>query len=207
MAFAVAQEALESRRASHQMTTRQNESDERFEPARVKRARADLEETVQGLRQRREPSAFALEHVPQHAEKARAYQKREDRRIADERAGAPTKPFAAMDGIEIFFAMASYVGPGQYPQDLEAIVQEMAERAVPQLTASDEEALSEVSSIRQRVEAGERETWMAKRLSELAEHSTPSVNAAAMGVWFQLSEEALSAPEDRAAPEKPTDSE
>jgi hypothetical protein len=177
------------------MNTRQNESDERFEPARVKRARADLEETVQGLRQRREPSAFAIEHVPQHAERARAYQKREDRRIADERAGVPTKPFVEMDGIEIFFAMASYVGPGQYPQDLEAIVQEMAERAVPQLTASDEEALHEVSRIRERVEAGEREAWMAKRLSELAEHSTPSVNVAAMGVWFQLSEETLSAPE------------
>jgi hypothetical protein len=185
------------------MNTRQNESDEQFEPARVKRARADIEETVQGLRQRREPSGFAVEHVPQHVENARAYQNREDRRIADERAGGPTKPFAEMDGIEIFFAMASYVGPGHYPQDLEAVVQEMAERPLPQLTASDEEALSEVSRIRQRVEAGERETWMAKRLSELAEHSTPSVNVAAMGLWFQLSEEALSAPEAEAAPKKP----
>jgi hypothetical protein len=177
---------------SHQMNTRQSEPGERFEAARVKRARADLEETVQGLRQRREPSAFAVAHVPRHAEEAREYQKREDRRIADERAGRPTKPFAEMDGIEIFFAMASYAGPGHYPQDLEAVVQEMAERPVPQLTASDEEALSEVLSIRQRVEAGEREVWMVERLSKLAEHPTPSVNVAAMGLWFQLSEEALS---------------
>jgi hypothetical protein len=185
------------------MNSGHHESDERFEAARVKRARADIEETVQGLRQRREPSAFAVKYVPQHAENARAYQKREDRRIADERAGGPTKPFAEMDGIEIFFAMASYAGPGHYPQDLEAIVQEMAERPVPQLTASDEEALSEVSSLRQRVEAGEREMWMAKRLSELAEHPTPSVNVAAMGLWLQLTEEVLSAPEDEAALEEP----
>jgi len=185
------------------MNTRQSEPDERFEAARVKRARADLEETVQGLRQRREPSAFAVEHVPRHAEEAREYQEREDRRIADERTGRPTKPFGEMDGIEIFFAMASYAGPGHYPQDLEAIVQEMAERPVPQLTASDEEALREVLSIRQRAEAGEREVWMAKRLSELAEHPTPSVNVAAMGLWFQLSEEVLSARQDEAAPEKP----
>jgi hypothetical protein len=183
--------------------TRQSEPDERFEAGRVKRARADLEETVQGLRQRREPSAFAVEHVPQHAEKARTYQKREDRRIADERAGGPTKPFAEMDGIEVFFAMASYAGPGHYPQDLEAIAQEMAERPVPQLTASDQEALSEVLSIRERAEAGERELWMAKRLSELAEHPTPSVNVAAMGLWFQLSEEVLSAHEDEGALEEP----
>ena len=169
------------------------ESDERFEAARVKRARADLEETVQGLRQRREPSAFAVEYVPQHAENARAYQRREDRRIADERTGGPTKPFAEMDGIEVFFAMASYAGPGHYPQDLEAVVQEMAERPIPQLTASDQEALNEVLSIRQRVEAGEREGWMAERLSKLAEHPTPSVNVAAMGLWFQLIEETLSA--------------
>jgi hypothetical protein len=184
------------------MKTRQSEPDERFEAARVKRARTDIEETVQGLRQRREPSAFAVNYVPQHAENARAYQQREDRRIADERAGGPTKPFAEMDGIEVFFAMASYEGPGHYPQDLEAIVQEMAERPVPQLTGSDEEALSEVLSIRQRVEAGEREMWMAKRLSELAEHPTPSVNVAAMGLWFQLSEEVLSARQDEATPEK-----
>ena len=182
------------------------ESDERFEAARVKRARADLEETVQGLRQRREPSAFAVEYVPQHAENARAYQRREDRRIADERTGGPTKPFAEMDGIEVFFAMASYAGPGHYPQDLEAVVQEMAERPIPQLTASDQEALREVLGIRQRVEAGEREIWMAERLSELAEHPTPSVNVAAMGLWFQLSEEVLSAREDEAAPEKPKNS-
>jgi hypothetical protein len=188
------------------MNTSQDESDERFEAARVKRARADIEETVQGLRNRREPSAFAVEYVPQHAENARLYQKREDRRIADERAGGPTKPFAEMDGIEIFFAMASYAGPGHYPQDLEAIAQEMAERAVPQLTASDEEALSEVDSIRQRVEAGERDAFMAKRLSELAEHPTPSVNVAALGLWFQLSEEVLSIREDEAAPKKPTNS-
>ena len=164
------------------MNTRQSEPDERFEAARVKRARADLEETVQGLRQRREPSAFAVAYVPQHAEERASTREREDRRIADERAGRPTKPFAEMDGIEIFFAMASYPGPGHYPQDLEAIVQEMAERPVPDLTASDQEALSEVISIRQRAEAGERETWMAKRLSELAEHPTPSVNVAAMGL-------------------------
>ena len=174
------------------MNTRQGESDERFEAARVKRARADMEETVQGLRQRREPSAFAVKYVPQHAEEAREYQKREDRRIADERTGRPTKPFAEMDAIEIFFAMASYAGPGHYPQDLEAVVQEMAERPVPQLTAPDQEALSEVLSIRQRVDAGEREVWMVERLSELAEHPTPSVNVAAMGLWFQLIEEALS---------------
>lgn len=106
------------------MTTRQSESDERFEAAHVKRARADIEVSVQGLRQRREPSAFAVEYVPRHAENARAYQAREDRRIDDERAGRPTKPFAEMDGIEIFFAMASYAGPGHYPTDLEAVVQE-----------------------------------------------------------------------------------
>jgi hypothetical protein len=188
------------------MNIKQSESDERFEAARVKGARADLEETVQGLRQSREPSAFAVEYVPQHAKEARAYQQREDRRIADEQAGNPTKPFAEMDGIEIFFAMASYAGPGHYPHDLEAIVQEMAERPVPQLTASDEEALSEVTSIRQRLEAGERETWMAKRLSELAEHPTPSVNVAAMGLWFQLSEEVLSTREDEAAPKRPNNS-
>jgi len=188
------------------MTSSQNDPDERFEAARVKAARADIEETVQGLRQRREPSAFAVKYVPQHAEKARAYQQREDRRIADERAGGSTKPFAEMDEIEIFFAMASYAGPGHYPRDLEAVVQEMAERPVPQLTASDEEALSEVSDIRQRVEAGEREGWMAKRLSELAAHPTPSVNVAAMGLWLQLTEESLSAPEDEAAPKKPNDS-
>ena len=188
------------------MTTTQSESDERFEAARVKRARTDLEETVQGLRQRREPSAFAVEHVPQHAENARQYQEREDRRIGDERAGRPTKSFAEMDGIEIFFAMASYAGPGHYPLDLEVIVQEMAERPVPRLTASDQEALREVARIRQRVEAGEREAWMGKRLSELAEHPTPSVNVAAMGLWFQLTEEALSARDgggDAAAPEEP----
>jgi integrase len=80
------------------MTTRQSESDERFEAAHVKRARADIEVSVQGLRQRREPSAFAVEYVPRHAENARAYQAREDRRIDDERAGRPTKPFAEMDG-------------------------------------------------------------------------------------------------------------
>ncbi len=180
------------------MNTTRDESDERFEAARVKRARADIEETVQGLRNRREPSAFAVEYAPQHAENARLYQKREDQRLADERTGGPTKPFAEMDGIEIFFAMASYAGPGHYPQDLEAVVQEMAERPVPQLTASDEEALNEVLGIRQRVEAGERETWMAKRLSELADHPTPSVNVAAMGLWFQLSAEVLSIREDEA---------
>lgn len=185
------------------MNTRQGESDERFDAARVKRARTDLEEAVQGLRQRREPTAFAVEHVPQHAENAREHQRREDRRIADERAGTPTKPFAEMDVIEIFFAMASYAGPGHYPVDLEAIAQELAERPIPQLTASDHQALSEVSSIRERVEAGERETWMAKRLSELAEHPTPSVNVAAMGLWFQLSQEVLSARDSEAAPEKP----
>jgi len=185
------------------MNTRQDDSDERFDAARVKRARTDIEEAVQGLRQRREPSAFAVEHVPQHAEKAREHQGREDRRIADERAGRPTKRFAEMDVIEIFFAMASYAGPGHYPVDLEAIAQEMAERPVPQLTASDQEALSEVTHIRQRVEAGEREPWMAKRLSELAEHPTPSVNVAAMGLWFQLSEELLSARDSDGSPEKP----
>jgi hypothetical protein len=175
------------------MTTRQSESDQRFEPARVKRARADIEETVQGLRQRRAPSAFAVEHVPQHAEDARAHQDREDRRIADERAGRPTKSFAEMDGIEILFAMASYAGPGHYPRDLEAVAQEMAERPVPELSASDQEALNEVNGIRQRLEAGEREVWIAQRLSALAKHPTPSVNVAAMGLLFQLSEEALSA--------------
>ena len=188
------------------MNTGQSESDERFEAARVKRARADIEETVQGLRQSWEPSAFAVKYVPQHAENARAYQRRENRRISDERAGIPTKPFAEMDGIEIFFAMASYAGPGHYPQDLEAVAQEMAERPVPQLTASDEEALGEVISIRRRVEAGERDARMVERLSELAEHPTPSVNVAAMGLWFQLGEEVLSAgggDEDLAVPEEP----
>lgn len=187
------------------MTTEQSGLDERFEAARVKRARADIEETVQGLRQSWEPSAFAVKYVPQHAENAREHQKRENRRIADERAGRPTKPFAEMDGIEIFFAMASYAGPGHYPRDLEAVAQEMAESPVPQLTASDQEALREVTSIRQRVEAGERDARMVERLSQLAAHPTPSVSAAAMGLWFQLGEEVLSAGgggEDDAAPEE-----
>ena len=39
------------------------ELDERFEAARVKRAGANLEETVQGLRLRRERSAFAVKGV------------------------------------------------------------------------------------------------------------------------------------------------
>lgn len=174
------------------MTTKRSEPDERFEAGRVKRARTDIEETVQGLRQRREPSAFAVSHAPQHAEKARQYQKREDERIADERAGRPTKPFAEMDGIEVFFAMASYPGPGHYPTDLEVIAQEMAERPVPELTATDQEALAEVVSLRQRVQAGERESWIVDRLRALAEHATPSVRVAAMGVSFQLAEEILS---------------
>jgi hypothetical protein len=173
------------------MSTDRSESEERYEPARVKRARAEIEETVQGLRQRREPSAFAVKYAPEHAEAARAYQSREDRRIADERAGAATKPFAEMDGIEIFFAMASYPGPGHYPHALEAIVQEMAERPDPELTAGDREALGEVSAIGQRVQAGEREAGMVERLSQLAQHATASVRAAAMGVLFQLSEDDL----------------
>jgi hypothetical protein len=174
------------------MTTKQTESEDRFDAGRVKRARADIEETVQGLRQRQEPSAFAVKYAPQLAEAAREYQKREDRRIADERAGNPTKPFAEMEGIEVFFAMASYPGPGHYPADLEVIAQEMAERPVPALSAADEEALREVISLGQRLQAGERETWIVDRLSALAEHPTPSVRVAAMGVSFQLAEEDLS---------------
>jgi hypothetical protein len=174
------------------MTTKRSDSDERFEPARVKRARADIEETVQGLRGRREPSAFAVKYVPQHAETAREHQQREDRRITDERAGRPTKPFAEMDGIEVLFAMASYPGPGHYPRDLEAIAQEMAERPVPELTASDQEALREVANLGERVQAGERDASMVSLLSKLAEHPTPAVRGAAMAIWFQLAEEALS---------------
>jgi hypothetical protein len=172
--------------------TKRIESEDRFDAARVKRARADIEETVQGLRQRREPSPFALNYAPQHAEAARAYQQREERRIGDERAGRPTKPFAEMDEIEIFFALASYPGPGHYPPALEVIAQEMAERPVPELTASDREALNEVISLGQRVQAGEREAAIVERLSRLAEHPTASVRVAAMGVSFQLAEEALS---------------
>jgi hypothetical protein len=174
------------------MSTDRSESEERFEPARVKRARAEIEETVQGLRQRREPSAFAVKYAPEHAEAARAYQSREDRRIADERAGAATKPFAEMDGIEIFFAMASYPGPGHYPHALEAIAQEMAERPDPELTAGDREALGEVRTIEQRLQAGDQDAGMVERLSQLSQHATAAVRAAAMGVLFQLSEEALS---------------
>jgi hypothetical protein len=174
------------------MTTRRSESDERFDAGRVKRARAEIEEMVQGLRQRREPSAFAIEHAPQEVERVREYQKREEQRIADERAGRPTKPFAEMDGLEVLFAMATYRGPGHYPHELEAIAQEMAERPVPELTVSDQEALGEVLSLRQRVEAGEREVWMAERLSELSKHPTNAVSAAAVGLWFQLIEEARS---------------
>jgi hypothetical protein len=85
---------------------------------------------------------------------------------------------------------SSYDGPGHYPQDLEAVAQELAERPIPELTAADQEALSEVTSIRLRVEAGERDARMADRLSALAKHPTASVNVAAMGLWFQLSEEA-----------------
>jgi len=185
------------------MTTRRSESDERFDAARLKRARADIEEAVEGLRQRREPSAFAVKHAPQEVENIREYQRREARRIADERAGRPTKPFAEMNGIEIFLAMASYAGPGHYPLDLEAIAQEMAERPVPTLTASDQEALGEVLSLRQRVEAGEREVWIADRLFDLAQHATDSVRVAAMGLWFQLVEEARSEQDDQPQPEKP----
>jgi cell division septum initiation protein DivIVA len=187
------------------MTTRQSESDERFDAARVKQARADLEETVQGLRQRGEPSAFAVKHAPQEVENIREYQHREARRIADERAGRPTKPFAEMEGLEIFLAMASYAGPGHYPHDLEAIAQEMAERPVPTLTASDEEALGEVIGIRQRVEAGEREAWMVDRLSELSQHATDSVRVAAMGLRFQLVEEARSERDDEPEPQTQQD--
>jgi hypothetical protein len=185
------------------MTTRRSESDERFDAARLKRARADIEETVEGLRQRREPSAFATEHAPQEVENVREYQRREARRIADERRGRPTKPFAEMNEIQIFLAMASYAGPGHYPLDLEAMAQEMAERPVPTLTASDEEALAEVTSIRERVEAGEHDVRMVDRLFELTQHATGSVRVAAMGLRFQLVEEARSEQDDQPQPEKP----
>jgi hypothetical protein len=184
------------------MTTRPSESDERFDAARVKRARADLEETVQGLRQSREPSAFAVKHAPQEVENVLAHQQREAGRIADERAGRPTKPFAEMDELEIFVAMASYAGPGHYPHDLEVIAQEMAERPVPTLSASDQEALGEVLSIRQRVEAGERDAWMVDQLLDLSRHATESVRVAAMGLRFQLVEEARSERDDQPEPDK-----
>jgi hypothetical protein len=183
------------------MNTKRSDPDDRFEPARVKRARTDIEETVQGLRERREPSAFAVTVVPQHAEMAREYQRREDRRIADERAGRATKPFGEMDGIEALFAMASYPGPGHYPRDLESIAQEMAESPVPELTAADQLSLNEISSLEQRVQGGEREARIVERLSQLAEHPTSTVRVAAMGIWFQLVEEALS--EGAGRPGKP----
>jgi hypothetical protein len=185
------------------MITKQSDPDERFEAARVKRARTDIEETVEGLRQHREPSVFALKHAPQHAETARQYRKREEERIADERAGRPTKPFGDMDGIEVFFAMASYPGPGHYPTDLEVIAQEMAERPGPELTAADREALAEAVSLGQRVQAGERASAIVDRLRALAEHATPSVRVAAMGVSFQLAEEALSEVDGDPAPDRP----
>jgi hypothetical protein len=179
------------------MTTKKSDPDDRFEPARVKRARTEIEETVQGLRGRREPSAFAVEYAPEQAAAARAYQEREERRIADERAGRPTKLFSEMDEIEVLFAMASYPGPGHYPLELETIAQEMAERPAPELTAAEQEALGEVIGLGQRVQAGEREEGLIERLSKLAQHPSSPVRFAAMGLWFQLAEEARS--------ERPTD--
>ena len=172
---------IESDSVKDQMRTRaKGKIPDQFEIDRRARARAELEQLAANGRLRPKPTTFATEVVPALGERMVVYLQREDQRIADERAGRPTKPFAEMDGFEVIFAMSSYAGPSEYPPELERVVKKRSDQSLPRLSKTALERLAEINSIRLRLDAGEGEVWMAERLYQLMKKSrSPTVVVAA----------------------------
>jgi len=151
------------------------------EVARRERVRAQLEEQAAIQRLRPLPSASFVADSPHLGEEMRQKRDREDQRLADERAGRPTKPFSEMDGFEIVFAMASYSGRAEYPPDLELELQAYAEQPSARLSKTALDSLAEINSLRQQLLGDEAETWMLDRAFAImkASRSTAVVTEAA----------------------------
>src|SRR5882724_13177850 len=129
-----------------------------------------MEETVAGLRLRREPRADVPE---EHRMELLALRAQEDRRIANERAGlAPEKTFAEMNLMQLSLAMASYPR-GQYPAELERLMGEYLSTPPPKLEAEARDALLEVLSLQEQLRGDEPATWMVERLHEMMSHPSP----------------------------------